>query len=95
MVELLLLLFLQHKVPQPIRYKHLAVAGILLTGLTIGPLIGAITEFGPVEASKQRFPPYEEWGIASLGKFIEHIDFYLFISGCRVPSSAFRPFFLL
>lgn len=92
MVELLLLLFLQHKVPQPIRYKHLAVAAILLTGLTIGPLIGAITEFGPVEASKQRFPPYEEWGIASLGKFIEHIDFlsiYQWLSGTFIRISTF------
>ena len=44
--------------------------------MTLGPLIGAITEFGPIEAAKQRYPAYEEWGIATIGRFIEHVDFF-------------------
>lgn len=92
MVELMLLLFLQHKTETPIRFRHFVIASILLTLLTVGPLIGAVIEFGPVEASKQRFPPYEEWGLASLGNFIEHVDFlsiYQWLSGAFVRISLF------
>jgi spore germination protein (amino acid permease) len=92
MIELLLLLFLQHKVDGRIRYKHLVITSFLLTGLTIGPLIGAIIEFGPLEASKQRFPPYEEWGLATLGMFIEHVDFlsiYQWMAGTFIRLSLF------
>ena len=87
MVELMLLLFLQHKAETPIRFRHFVIASIILTLLTVGPLIGAVIEFGPVEASKQRFPPYEEWGLASLGNFIEHVDFlsiYQWLSGAFI-----------
>jgi spore germination protein (amino acid permease) len=92
MIELLFLLFLQHKVVGRIRYKHLAITAFLLTGLTIGPLIGAIIEFGPLEASRQRFPPYEEWGLATLGMFIEHVDFlsiYQWMAGTFIRLSLF------
>lgn len=75
-VELLLLLFLQHQFKDKIRWYHFAIMLFLLTGLTLGPLIGAITEFGPMEAAKQRYPAYEEWGIATLGRFLEHMDFF-------------------
>lgn len=75
-VELLLVLFLQHHIKTPIRWYHFIIMLILLVWLTQGPLIGAIVEFGPDEAAKQKFSPYEEWGLASLGRFIEHVDFF-------------------
>lgn len=75
-VELLLILFLQHKLKDRMRWPHFIIILFILMGLTLGPLIGAITEFGPVEAAKQRYPAYEEWGLATIGRFIEHLDFF-------------------
>lgn len=75
-IELFLILFIQHKVKGQIRFRHYIAMIFILTGLTLGPLIGAITEFGPTEAAKQRFPAYEEWGLVALGRFIEHLDFF-------------------
>ncbi|MFJ8263406.1 endospore germination permease [Rummeliibacillus sp. NPDC094406] len=75
-VELLLLLFIHHQIQNRMRWYHFAIMLLILVGLTTGPLIGAITEFGPSEAAKQRYPAYEEWGLATIGRFIEHIDFF-------------------
>ena len=74
-VELMILLFIQHQIKDRMRWYHFAIMLFILMGLTIGPLIGAITEFGPIEAAKQRYPAYEEWGLVTLGRFIEHLDF--------------------
>lgn len=75
-VEVYLLLFIQHHFKTKLKYRHLLLILFLLLGLTMGPLIGAIAEFGPVEAAKQRYPAYEEWRIASIGSFINHVDFF-------------------
>lgn len=87
MVEVVFFLFLQHKIKGRIRLIHyLIIIGILM-GLTLGPLIGAITEFGPNEAIRQRFPAYEEWGLVSIGRFIEHLDFlsiYQWLTGAFI-----------
>ena len=77
-VELILLIFLHHRVKGELKLKHFVIMLILLVGLTLGPLIGAITEFGPTEAAKQRYPAYEEWALATIGRFIEHLDFFSF-----------------
>lgn len=77
-VELILLLFLHHQVKGKLKFKHFLLMLFLLVGLTVGPLNGAITEFGPTEAAKQRYPAYEEWGLATIGRFIEHLDFFSF-----------------
>lgn len=74
-IELCLLLFLQHHFKQKLKWYHLAIMVFILLGLTMGPLIGAITAFGPEEAAKQRYPAYEEWGLVTIGRFIEHMDF--------------------
>jgi spore germination protein (amino acid permease) len=76
MVELLLLIFMQHKIYDRIKFKHIVVNVALLSWLTLGPLIGSITEFGPTEASRQTYPAYEQWAIVSIGRFIEHLDFF-------------------
>ncbi|MFS0576274.1 endospore germination permease [Sporosarcina sp. 179-K 3D1 HS] len=85
--ELLLLLFIQHQVRDRFRFYHFAIMLFILLGLTLGPLVGAITEFGPDEAMKQRYPAYEEWGLVSIGRFVEHLDFlsiYQWLTGAFV-----------
>ena len=74
-IELFLLLFIQHHFKSKLKWHHLALMLVILTGLTLGPLIGAIVEFGPAEAARQRYPAYEEWGLVTIGRFIEHMDF--------------------
>ncbi|ARJ38842.1 spore gernimation protein [Sporosarcina ureae] len=86
-VEILLFLFIQQQVKDRMRWYHFAIMLFILMGLTMGPTIGAITEFGPTEATKQRFPAYEEWGLGSVGRFIEHFDFasiYQWLSGAFI-----------
>ncbi|WP_245980216.1 endospore germination permease [Peribacillus asahii] len=85
--EIFIFLLLQHKVQKPLNWRHFVSIILILTILTIGPLIGAIIEFGPTEASIQRFPPYEEWGLVSLGNFVEHVDFlsiYQWLAGAFI-----------
>lgn len=86
-IEVIALLFLQHKIHNKIKYKAVVINLILLSYLTAGPLIGAIVEFGPLEASRIRFPAYEEWRLVSIGRFIEHVDFlsiYQWITGAFI-----------
>lgn len=90
--ELLLILLLQHKVKGQIRYFHYVIIIFIFTNLTIGPLVGAITEFGPDEAAKQRYPAYEEWGLVTLGRFFENLDFlsiYQWLTGAFIRMSVF------
>lgn len=90
MMELTLLLFMQHRFESKFRYRHFLILAIILTGLTLGPLIGAIVEFGPVEAASQRYPAFDEWGLARLGKYIEHIDYlsiYQWLGGALIRIS--------
>src|SRR5690606_33821423 len=89
---LILILFLRHRRDCRPRYVHFFIILFILTVLTLGPLIGAITEFGPDEAAKQRYPAYEEWGLVTLGRFIEHLDFlsiYQGLTGALVRVSVF------
>ncbi|MGE7692549.1 endospore germination permease [Lysinibacillus sp. NPDC094177] len=75
-IELIMLLFLQHQFSDRIRWYHFGIMLLIIMGLTLGPLMGAIAEFGPTEAAKQRYPAYEEWGLVSIGRYIEHLDFF-------------------
>ncbi len=74
-IELFLLIFIQHYYKNPMKWYHIAIIIFCFTGLTLGPLIGAIVEFGPEEAARQHYPAYEEWALVTLGRFIEHMDF--------------------
>lgn len=76
LVEMGLLVFLQHRISPPIRLKQMGLLGFLLVGLTLGPLIGSITIFGVSEASHQRYPAYEQWRLLQIGKYISHVDFF-------------------
>nr|WP_205101639.1 endospore germination permease [Lysinibacillus composti] len=74
--ELIFLLFIQHHFKERLKWYHLTIMLFILVGLTMGPLIGAISIYGPEEASQLRYPAYEEWAMASLGRFVEHLDFF-------------------
>lgn len=89
-IELLLFLFIQQNVQGRFRWYHYAIMIFILHSLTLGPLVGAITEFGPQEATKQRYPAYEEWGLVSIGRFIQHLDFlsiYQWLTGAFIRVS--------
>lgn len=73
--ELLLFLVLQSGMGSKISLKSLLILGALVLGITFGPVIGAIVEFNPYEASHLRFPAYEEWRLATVGKFLSQTDF--------------------
>lgn len=86
-IEVISLIFLQHKIYDKLTFKAFVINLILLSWLTAGPLIGAIIEFGPTEAARTRFPAYEEWGLVTIGRFIEHVDFlsiYQWITGAYI-----------
>ena len=74
--EILLFLFIQQHFKKKLKFTHLLIILFILVGLTLGPLLGAITEFGPTEAAKQRYPAFEEWRIAKIGGYISHLDFF-------------------
>ncbi|MFC7687160.1 endospore germination permease [Ureibacillus sp. GCM10028918] len=89
-IEIFLLLFIQHHFKSKLKWTHLAIMLFILTGLTLGPLLGAIVEFGPEEAARQRYPAYEEWGLVTIGRFIEHMDFlsiYQWLTGTFIRVS--------
>lgn len=75
-VEVIMLLFLQHHIKSRLTYLSFMIMVLLLLGLTMGPIIGAIVEFGADEADKLRFPAYEEWRLLMIGRYIEHLDFF-------------------
>lgn len=88
--EFFLIMFIQPHLEKPLKKKHFFLLAVIITGLTIGPLTGAISEFNPYEASLQRYPAYEEWRIAGFGKYISQTDFfsiYQWLSGSAIRIS--------
>lgn len=75
-VEVIMLFFMQHHIKSRLSYLSFMIMILLILGLTMGPIIGAIVEFGPDEADKLRFPTYEEWRLLTIGQYIEHLDFF-------------------
>jgi spore germination protein KB len=61
----------------------------MLVVLTLGPLIGAITEFGSVEAEKMRNPAYEQWRLLSIGHVtrLDFLSIFQWLSGSFVRIS--------
>ncbi|MEF3304052.1 endospore germination permease [Paenibacillus sp. GYB003] len=89
-LELVIVLFMKHHVSTALRTRGMIALGIIAVGLTVGPLTGAISVFGPFEAAEQRYPAFEQWRMVTLGKFISHLDFfsiYQWISGSFVRVS--------
>lgn len=88
--EVFLIVIIQHRIRDKIKYRHLLILAFILMGLTLGPTIGAISEFGPIEAMKQRYPAFEQWRLLSLGEYIDHLDvmsFFQWMTGAFVRLS--------
>ncbi|MFK7691579.1 endospore germination permease [Paenibacillus sp. HJGM_3] len=75
-VELFVMLGIQHRMKTQAKAWQLMTLGAILVYITLGPIIGAITEFGPKEAAKQNISPYEQWRLVELGNYVEHLDFF-------------------
>ncbi|CAM4425069.1 spore germination protein (amino acid permease) [Paenibacillus endophyticus] len=75
LMELWVLLLFQHQLRSKMRWWHLMLLALFMLGMVIGPTIGAITEFGPLEAAKQRHTAFEQWKIVNIGKLLQHVDF--------------------
>lgn len=85
--ELFVFVMLASYSKSPFRFSHLFVTSVLLLGLTIGPTIAALAEFGPHEAANLRYPVFSEWRLVQIGRYIEHVDFfaiYQWLSGAFV-----------
>ena len=75
-MELMVLILFQHKLTKKPSFKSLLLVCVLLSVLTLGPVVGSITMFGPDEAAHQRYPAYEQWRMVRLGQYVEHVDFF-------------------
>jgi heme exporter protein D len=75
-VELFILLIFPHVDKQSITIKKLFLIGGIILGLMLGPTMGAITEFGPTQASQYRYPAFEQWRILTIGNYFSHVDFF-------------------
>jgi spore germination protein KB len=73
--EIFFLLFLTSFVKDTLKAKWLILTGIILVFLILGPLAGAISEFGVEEAVKMRNPAYEQWKLLTIGEHITRLDF--------------------
>ncbi|MBD2868230.1 endospore germination permease [Paenibacillus arenilitoris] len=74
-VELLMIMAVQHRLKPGVQVWKIAIFAVLMVYIAVGPVIGAVTEFGPIEAAKQSESPYEQWRLVKLGSDIEHVDF--------------------
>lgn len=87
LTEMYGLVLYQHYLKRKFKWIHLAILVVILSLLTIGPLTGAITQFGPDEAERMRYPAFSQWRLVQVGKYIEHLDFfaiYQWISGSMI-----------
>jgi len=84
LTELFILILLQDRLKTKVKYWSLSLLGIFLVILILGPVTGALAEFGPFEASELRYPAFEEWRLVKLGRYIQNVDFlsiYQWLSG--------------
>ncbi|MEV5026019.1 GerAB/ArcD/ProY family transporter [Paenibacillus sp. LPE1-1-1.1] len=74
--ELFGILLIQHHIKGRFKRWHFIFLVLFLAMLTLGPVMGAIAEFGPTEAGKMRYPAFSQWRLVSIGKYFEHVDFF-------------------
>ncbi|SEG43547.1 endospore germination permease [Paenibacillus sp. UNC499MF] len=75
-MEFILIIALQQHLKKRIKSWQLLILALMFIHIMLGPIIGAITEFGPEEAAKQAESPYEQWRLVKVGDTIEHVDFF-------------------
>ena len=80
LMEIWILMLFQHEVKGKIRWWHVLILGVFMLSMAIGPTIGAIVEFGPEEATKQRNSPYEQWKLVNIGKACAARRFFVHLS---------------
>jgi spore germination protein (amino acid permease) len=88
--EIMLILYIRHYVSTAIRLPGLLFVLLIVGGLTIGVLTGAISLFGPFAAADFRYPAFEQWRLVAIGKYISHLDFlsiYQWLSGAFIRVS--------
>jgi spore germination protein (amino acid permease) len=91
-LEMIVLLFIQHHMSRRVSYLSVSIMAAVLAGLTMGPLMGAIANFGPEVAMQARYPAYDQWMLVSITQYITHLDFfalYQWISGALIRISLF------
>ncbi|ASS74692.1 spore gernimation protein [Tumebacillus algifaecis] len=91
-LELIVLIFIQHHMSRRISYLSVSILAAVLAGLTLGPLMGAIANFGFEAAMQLRYPAYDQWMLVSITKYITHLDFfalYQWLSGSLIRISLF------
>ncbi|MFB9275857.1 endospore germination permease [Cohnella cellulosilytica] len=92
LMEMVVLIFIQHHFSQQPSYLSLAGLAALLGGLALGPLIGAIANFGPEVASHSRYAAFDQWKLVTLSKYINHLDFlalYQWLAGAVIRIALF------
>lgn len=88
--DIIFLLFLTPFIKNKLKAKWLIATGFMLVLLILGPLTGAITEFGVHEAAKLRNPAYEEWRLLKIGDSVTRLDFlsiFQWLSGAFIRIS--------
>ncbi|WP_164931627.1 endospore germination permease [Longirhabdus pacifica] len=74
-LSIFFILFLQHRISEPIKLRWLMLLGAYLVIDLLIPNLMGNAEFGPKETSRQRYPIYEQWRLIEVGRYIEHLDF--------------------
>ncbi|MFD0588455.1 endospore germination permease [Paenibacillus sp. GCM10027627] len=74
--ELFVLLLIQHHFKARLKLWHLVALVLFLALLAIGPLTGALSQFGPEEARKLKYPAFSQWRLVTVGRYFEHVDFF-------------------
>jgi len=75
LAELIVILLLQQELKRDVSVWKMWLLSLFLVLLVLGPVAGAIAEFGPEEAAKLRYPAFEEWRLVTIGQYIRHVDF--------------------
>lgn len=91
-VELFILIIIPSIHKHKIGIGKLLIVGGIILGLMLGPTIGAIAEFGPLQASEFRYPAFEQWRILTIGNYFSHVDFfaiYQWLSGGVLRTSLY------
>lgn len=75
MFDIILLLLFQQRLKRQVKKGWLFFLTLFTVMLMLGPLTGAIAEFGPYEGGELRYTASEEWRIVSFSHNFEHVDF--------------------
>lgn len=90
LLELYMLVLIQPHLNGQMKRGGIAIFIVFLALLAIGPVTGAIAEFGPFESERLEYPAFSQWRLVTIGHYIEHLDFlaiYQWMAGSFVRIS--------